>query len=133
MPDVVIIDQPVVGHTRRSLVLTDDRVGHYPEFRKFFVDRFKLDTVGLESPGYVKAPSGQIYVFVFVGRSGEPFPDGLEIYAVIEALEPLDEETVDQDLWAIMRWVVGGVGGPWNVADLDATGRLYQLPFLSKR
>jgi hypothetical protein len=132
MSDIVIVDQPVLGDTRRSLVLADDRVGHYPEFRRFFVERFKLDNIGLERPGYVKAPSGQMYTFVFVARSGEPFPDGLEIYAVVDALEPLDEQTVDEDLWAIIRWIVGGVGGPWNAADLDATGRLYQLPFLLK-
>jgi hypothetical protein len=122
MSDVVIIDQPVVGDTRRSLVLADHRVGHYPEFRKFFVDRFKLDAVGLESPGYVKAPSGQTYAFVFVGRSGEPLPDGLEIYAVVDALQPLDEHAVDEDLWAIVRWVVDGAGEPWNVADLGRDG-----------
>jgi hypothetical protein len=112
-------------------VLTEDRIGHYPEFRDFFVKRFSLDTNGLSCSGYIRGPSGTIYSLVFVGRSEEPFPDGVEIYALVEALEPLSEEDVDTDLWAFLRWVIDGVGGDWKVEDLDATGRLYQLPFLS--
>jgi hypothetical protein len=30
-------------------------------------------------------------------------------------------------LWALLRWIIEGVGGEWRVEDLDATGRLYQL------
>jgi hypothetical protein len=68
------------------------------------------------------------YALVFVGRSGEPFPSGLEIYAVVDALEPLDDAVVDKDLWAILGWMIGGVGAPWTVEDLHATGRLYRIP-----
>lgn len=67
---------------------------------------------------------------MFIGRSGEPFPDGVEIYALVDALEPLDEEDLDADLWAVLRWMIHGVGGEWKVEELDATGSLYQLPFL---
>ena len=59
--------------------------------------------------------------------SGEPFPDGIEIYALPDALEPLDEADLDTDLWALLRWIIEGTGGEWWVEDLDATGRLYQL------
>jgi len=48
-------------------------------------------------------------------------------------MEPLNEADVDTDLWAFMRWMIEGVGGPWRVEDLDATGELYQLPFLRPR
>ena len=65
---------------------------------------------------------------MFVGRSGEPFPSGLEVYAIVEALEPLDDEVVDKDLWAILGWMIGGVGAPWTVEDLQATGLLYRIP-----
>jgi hypothetical protein len=68
-----------------------------------------------------------IYALVFIGRSGEPFPDGIEIYALPDALEPLNDTDVDADLWALLRWTIAGVGGEWRVEDLDATGRLYQL------
>jgi hypothetical protein len=30
-------------------------------------------------------------------------------------------------LWALLSWIIEGVGGEWRVEDLDATGRLYQL------
>jgi hypothetical protein len=127
---IEVIDKPRLGGKRKALVLAEDRVGHYPEFREFFVRRFSLETTGLSRTGYVRAPSGMIYSLVFVGRSGEPFPDGIEI---ADALEPLSEGDVDTDLWALLRWMIDGIGGEWKVDDLDATGRLYQLPFLSGR
>jgi hypothetical protein len=68
-----------------------------------------------------------IYALVFIGRSGEPFPDGIEIYALPDALEPLNDPDVDADMWALLGWMIAGVGGEWRVEDLDATGRLYQL------
>jgi hypothetical protein len=128
MGDVTIIATPAAADTRRALVLTEDRLGHYPEFRDFFVRTFDLDRVGLSEPGFVRAPSGVAYALVFIGRSGEPFPAGLEIYAIVDALEPLDDTTVDKDLWAILAWMIGGVGPPWTVDDLLATGRLYRIP-----
>ncbi|MCP3462914.1 hypothetical protein [Bradyrhizobium sp. CCGUVB23] len=127
MTQIEIIVNPELNGTRRALVLTEDRVGHYPEFRQFFVRQFSLDAAGLSRPGYVRAPSGMIYALVFIGRSGEPFPDGIEIYALPYALETLDDTNVDTDLWALLRWIIKGVGGKWRVEDLDATGRLFQL------
>jgi hypothetical protein len=133
MIGVEVVEKPNLDEKRRALVLAEDRVGHYPEFREFFIRRFSLDTDGLSKPGYIRAPSGMIYALVFVGRSGEPFPDGLEIYALVDAIEPLREEDVDTDLWAFLTWTIQGVGAEWTAEDLDATGRLYQLPFLSRQ
>jgi len=127
MTQIEIVDEPELVGTRRALVLTEDRVGHYPEFRNFFVRRFALDSAGLSRPGYVRAPSGMIYALVFIGRSGELFPDGVEVYALPAALEPLNETDVDTDLWALLSWVIEGVGGEWRVDDLTATGKLYQV------
>lgn len=127
MTRIEIIDNPELGETRRALVLTEDRIGHYPEFRDFFARSFSLNSEGLSRPGYVRAPSGMIYALVFIGRSGEPFPDGIEIYALPYALETLDDTHVDTDLWALLRWMIEGVGGEWRIEDLDATGRLYRL------
>ena len=147
MTEVEVIETPSHDGKRKTLVLAEDRVGHYPEFREFFIRRFSLDTSGLSKSGYIRGPSGTIldrshaalrgmpsegwcdlHSLGFVGRSGEPFPDGLEVYALVDALEPLSEEDVDTDLWAFLRWMIQGVGGEWKVEDLDATGRLYQLP-----
>jgi hypothetical protein len=128
MTEVRVIAQPQREDLRRALVVAEDRIGHYPEFRRFFAQTFDLVREGLARPGYVAAPSGGCYALVFIGRSGEPFPAGVEIHALVEALEPLDESVVDRDLWAILRWMIAGVGGDWTVRDLEATGRLCRVP-----
>ena len=53
MADVAIIARPATEGTRHALVLTEDRLGHYPEFRAFIVRTFDLDRVGLSEPGFV--------------------------------------------------------------------------------
>ncbi len=128
MADLEVIARPDTERSRQALVLTEDRLGHYPEFRAFFVRTFDLDRIGLSEPGFVRAPSGAAYALVFVGRSGELFPSGLEVFAIVDALEPLDDAVVDKDLWAILGWMIDGVGAPWTVEDLQATGRLYCIP-----
>jgi hypothetical protein len=94
----------------------------------FFVRAFDLDRVGLTRPGYVQTPSGAVYALIFIGRSGEAFPSGLEIHAVVPALEPFDETAVDRDLWSILRWMIEGVGGDWTTDAMEATGRLFRIP-----
>ena len=133
MSDVTVVSKPNTDGKRLALVLTEDRVGHYPEVRDYFVRTFALDRIGLAEPGYVQAPSGLNYALVFVGRSGEPFPSGVEVYAIIDALEPVDEGVLDNDLWAILGWMINGVGEPWTVGDLQETGRLYRIPATSRR
>ena len=128
MSDVSIVAEPCLDDKRRALVLTEERVGHYPEFRAFFKRAFDLDRVLLTKPGYVRLVSGRIYEIVFIGRSGEEFPAGVEVFALPDALEPLDEEALDRDLWSILNWMIEGVGSPWSRADLEATGRLYRIP-----
>jgi hypothetical protein len=127
MTAIQVIENPQLKGKRQAFVLAEDRLAHYPEFREFFVKQFSLDTNGLSRAGYVRAPSGMVYALIFIGRSGEPFPDGIEIYALPDALEPLDDQEIDADLWALLRWVISGIGGDWRAEDLDATGRLYQL------
>jgi hypothetical protein len=128
MTEVVAIEKPDLEGKRLSFALAEDRVAHYPEFRDFFVRTFELDRKGLAEPGFVRAPSGLPYALVFIGRSGEPFPSGVEIYAIVDALEPVEGETLDRDLWSILRWMIAGVGALWTVEDFDRTGRLYRVP-----
>jgi hypothetical protein len=125
---VTVLAAPDLADKRLAFVLAEDRIGHYPEFRGFFARVFDLDRVGLGAPGYVLAPSGLAYALVFIGRSGEAFPSGVEIYAIVDALEPIEEIVLDLDLWAILRWMIEGVGGEWSLQDLEATGRLYRIP-----
>lgn len=79
MTEVTIIGKPDLHGKRLSFALAEERVAHYPEFREFFVRTFELDRKGLADPGFVQAPSGLAYALVFIGRSGEPFPSGVEI------------------------------------------------------
>ena len=125
---IALVPRPDLSMRRRALVLAEHRVGHYAEFRDFFARTFDLHRVQLQAPGYVAAPSGMTYELVFIGRSGEPFPSGIEINALPDALEPLDDAAVDRDLWALLEWMIDGVGPPWSRADLEATGRLYRIP-----
>ena len=125
---IKIIEAPSLTEKRRALVLIEDRVGHYPEFRDFFDRSFDLGRIGLSKPGYVCAPSSMVYELCFIGRSGEAFPSGVEISAIVDELEPFDETVVDRDLWEILCWMIEGVGAPWSVEDLDATGKLYRIP-----
>ena len=128
MTEVAPIKKPSLEGKRLSFALAEDRLAHYPEFRDFFIRTFDLDRKGLGEPGFVRALSGNAYALIFIGRSGDPFPSGLEIYAVVDALEPIDGDVLDRDLWSILRWMIGGVGVPWTVEDFDRTGRLYRAP-----
>ena len=47
----------------------------------------------------LSAAPARVSALVFISRSGEPFPSGVEVYAVVEALKPIDEVAVDNDLW----------------------------------
>jgi hypothetical protein len=132
MSKVEVERNPELVGKRRALVLIEDRIGHYPEFRDFFSRTFDLARRGLAEPGYVSAPSGLTYALVFIGRSGEPFPAGVEIHALVPELEPLDDDAVDRDLWAILCWMIEGVGGEWSVADLIATAKLLRVPSASE-
>ncbi len=128
MTDVRVVSQPSLDGMRLAFVLAEDRLGHYPEFRAFFARTFDLDRVGLTQPCYVHAPSGTVYALIFLGRSAEAFPSGVEIHAVVTALEPLEETNVDHDLWSILHWMIEGIGGEWTTDALDATGRLFRIP-----
>jgi hypothetical protein len=126
--DVAVAPTPDLAGLRPTLLLMEERLGHYAEFRDFFRRSFDLDQIGLTRPGCVRAPSGGLYLVVFLGRSGEAFPSGVEIHALAPGLEPIDEGTADRDLYAILRWMVAGAGPPWTVEALDGTARLYRVP-----
>ncbi len=74
-----------------------------------------------------------IYALVSIGRSGEPFPDGIEIYALPYPLEILDDISVDTDLWALLRRIIEDVDGGWRVEGQDATGPHYHLSAATTR
>ncbi|GAA4804468.1 hypothetical protein GCM10023200_47230 [Actinomycetospora chlora] len=108
-------------------LLTEPDLQHYPEFATFLRDAFGLDRDPLGAPGLLDV-EGRVYALVFLGRSGRPFPSGVEIHALVPGLEPIDDERADLDLWAILRWIVAGVGGEWTLEGLTTTGRIYRVP-----
>ena len=126
--DVAIVPPPPLDGLRPTLLLTEERLGHDDEFRAFFARGFDLDRVGLAAPGCVRAPSGARYLLVFQGRSGVAFPSGVEIHALPEGLEPIDEAACDRDVFAILRWMMDGAGTPWSGDLLAETARLYRVP-----
>lgn len=111
---------------RRVPLLFEPSVGHYDEFRQFFVRAFGLDGDPL-GPAQVVQVAGRYYEFVFVGRSGEQFPSGLEISALAPSLEPLEAGQLDADLLSIMRWIVASVGGVWTESDLVQAAAIFRV------
>ena len=114
------------SNTRSVPVLTDPNVGHYPEFTAFLSETFELAKNPLDTPGLLDV-HGRVYELIFIGRSGQPFPAALEIAALVPGLEPMDTNQTDIDLWAIMEWLIEGVGAPWSVEALRTTGRIYRV------
>lgn len=78
MTEVALVKMPDLEGKRLSFALAEDRVAHHPEFRDFFVRTVNLDRKGLAEPGFVRAPSGIVYAFIFIGRSGLPFRRALK-------------------------------------------------------
>jgi 2-haloacid dehalogenase len=119
------------GH-RAVPLLTEPALGHYPEFRAFLVAAFGLDE-RLIGPSGLLTVDGRFYELVFLGRSGHAFPVGVEISALVPGLEPLDEMAADRDLWAILEWLIDGVGGEWTTGALTTMGRIYRVPAVAGR
>jgi hypothetical protein len=46
---------------------------------------------------------------------------------VVDALERIDDSVLDPGLWAILCWMIEGVGTPWTRHDLEATRRLDRI------
>ena len=113
-------------NTRSVPLLTDPDVAHYPEFAAFLAAMFDLSEKQLDQPGLLEV-DGRIYELIFIGRSGRPFPSGVEIAALVPGLEPLDTDQSDRDLWDILEWLVAGVGEPWSVEVLRTTGRIFRV------
>lgn len=122
MTVTTITERP--SDTRSVPVLTDPEVCHYPEFSSFLSDSFELAENPLDAPGLLNV-DGRVYEFIFIGRSGRPFPAAVEIAALVPGLEPMDEDQTNKDLWAIMEWLIEGVGEPWTVDALRTTGDIF--------
>ena len=127
-PAVVVAASGERPAGRRAVpLLAEPDLGHYPEFRDFLARTFALDRDPFGPPGLLRVED-RAYQLVFFGRSGQPFPSGVSIDALVPGLEPLDERAADRDLWAILQWLVAGAGGEWAGDALTHAGRIYRIP-----
>lgn len=122
---VLSMEQRPTG-VRSVSLLEEHDVGHYREFRDFFAATFGLARDPFGPPALIGVEDRR-YELVFGGRSGLPFPASLTIEALVPGLEPLEEEKVEGDLWAILEWVVDGVGEPWSVDGLNTSGQIFRI------
>ncbi|HKB82249.1 MAG TPA: hypothetical protein VKD04_03470 [Burkholderiales bacterium] len=116
---------------RRVFVMVEERLGHYAGFREALIDAFGLTAAHADGgpPGYFRAPSGREYEVVFISRSGQRFPSGVEIHALVPGFDAIDPEAVDEDTWRFLEWLIPRVGGEWTLEALKATGKVYKIPW----
>jgi hypothetical protein len=116
---------------RAVFVMVEERLGHYAGFREALVAAFGLTAAHADGgpPGYFRAASGHEYEVVFTSRSGQRFPSGLEIHALVPGFDPVDPEVIDEDIWRFLEWLIPRVGGEWTLAALKATGKVYKIPW----
>ena len=95
---------------RRELVLVEEVLRQRTEFWDEVRRMFSLpEQLGQQRLLY-RASSGGLYDIVFLGRTDEPFPSGMEIWYLAEGFAPLPPRpVVDGDLWELARDVVAGV------------------------
>ena len=116
---------------RRVFVMVEERLGHYADFREALIDAFGLTPAHADggSPGYFRVASGREYEVVFTSRSGQRFPSGLEIHALVPGFDAIDPEVTDEDMWRFLEWLIPRVGGEWTLEALRATGKIYKIPW----
>ncbi|MEO8166262.1 MAG: hypothetical protein ABI619_12785 [Betaproteobacteria bacterium] len=116
---------------RTTFVMLEERLGHYAGFREALVDAFGLTPAHADGgePGYIRAGSGREYQIVFISRSGQRFPSGIEINALVPSFDPVDTDAIDEDIWRFLEWLIASVGGEWKLEDLKATGKVYRIPW----
>src|SRR3954464_4656926 len=116
---------------RLVFVMLEERLGHYAGFREAFVDAFALTPPPADggAPGYFRASSGREYQITFLSRSGQRFPSGLEIHALVPDFAPVDPEALDEDIWRFLEGLIRRVGGGWTGEALQATGKVYKIPW----
>ena len=116
---------------RRVFVMAEERLGHYAGFREALIAAFKLTAAHADGgpPGYFRAASGREYEVIFISRSGQRFPAGLEIHALVPGFDAIDPEATDEDIWHFLEWLIPRVGGEWTLEALKATGKVYKIPW----
>lgn len=129
--DIIGVADLRTQNQRSVFVMIEERLGHYDGFREALVEAFSLTAAHADggAPGYFRAPSGREYEVVFLGRSGQRFPSGLEIHALVPGFDAIDPAAADEDIWRFLEWLIPRVGGEWTLEALQSTGKVYKIPW----
>ena len=93
---------------RRELVMVEEVLRQTAEYWDEVRRQFELDGTLTRDRYLYRAPSGGLYDIVFIGRTDEPFPSGMEFWYLAEGFNQLPPRaTIDADLWDLAR----GPGG----------------------
>lgn len=115
-----------VRNARRELVLHEQRLGHYDEFRRVFVEQLELEQPQ-KAPIYF-LQEGRIYEMEFGDTAGLPYPSDLKIYLILQESQVApSSETINQDLWALFEWAVEKIGGEWKLEEAQQFARDYRI------
>jgi hypothetical protein len=129
--DIIAFADIRTKNPRRVFVMLEERLGHYAGFREALAAAFALTPEHADGgpPGYFRVASGREYEVVFTARSGQRFPSGLEIYALVPGFESIEPEQTDEDIWRFLEWLIPRVGAEWTLEALKATGKVYKIPW----
>lgn len=106
---------------RRELVMVEEVLRQTAEYWEEVRRQFELDDNLTRNRYLYRAPSGGLYDIVFVGRTDEPFPSGMEFWYLADGFDQLPpRSTINADLWDLVRDLVAGVEEHYpDVASLE--------------
>lgn len=106
---------------RRELVMVEEVLRQSAEYWEEVRRQFELDDNLTRNRYLYRAPSGGLYEIVFVGRTDEPFPSGMEFWYLADGFDQLPPgSTINADLWDLVRDLVAGVEEHYpDVVSLD--------------
>ena len=94
---------------RRELVMVEEVLRQTAEYWEEVRRQFELDDNLTRNRYLYRAPSGGLYDIVFVGRTDEPFPSGMEFWYLADGFDQLPpRSTINADLWDLVRDRVAG-------------------------
>ena len=95
---------------RRELVMVEEVLRQRLEFWEEIRRQFSLNDQLPRHRYLYRAPSGGLYDIVFIGRTDEPFPSGMEFWYLAEGFSQLPpRSTIDADLWTFAKDLVAAV------------------------
>ncbi len=119
-----------LANHRRELVMVEEVLRQTAEYWEEVRRLFELDENLTRDRYLYRAASGGLYDIVFIGRTDEAFPAGMEFWYLAEGFDQLPPRaTIDADLWDLARDLVAGVAERHpDVASLEVFEQLMPRP-----